>query len=163
MASMTRAPVPALLLGVGLLFGACGAEPMLPAADPTLVPAARALAESFDPVAIVARLPTGAGCSGVAVGKEIDQSYAHLAWQLTCPRGPGDRTVYFQLVDAIEEWFAGRGIARGSGGGMIEDDLLFDGFSVSGAGTRGYVRTISNDLDAERLRITITFDVIATE
>jgi hypothetical protein len=153
----------ALLLCCALLCGACVAAPGPSAEAPTLGPGARTLAESFDPVAIVARLPTGAGCSGVTVEQDLDRSYADLAWQITCPRGRGDRTVYFQLVDAIEAWFASHGAAHGSGSGMMEDDLLFDGFSFSLAGTRGHVRTISNDLDEQRLRITVTLDAIATE
>ena len=158
----SRAWVAGPLMAAALIIGACGAGSLSQAAVPTLPTTGTRLAESFDPIAIAHSLESGADCTGTRAEHAIEESYAHLTWRLVCPRPPGDRTVYFQLVDAVEAFIATAGATIGSGSGIAEDDLLLDGTSFTFDGVRGHVRVMSNDLDEERLLIVVTLDEVAS-
>jgi hypothetical protein len=58
--------------------------------------------ERFDLAAILKTIDGRSVCRLEGGGSSGTSDRVHIAWTVTCPRPGSDRTVYFQLTDAIE-------------------------------------------------------------
>ncbi len=91
------------LVLVGLLTACAASAPpsVQPVGHAVKGPADIAL-DRFDLAAILKTVDGGSACHLEGGGRSGSSDRVHIAWTVTCPRPGGDRTVYFQLADAIE-------------------------------------------------------------
>ena len=110
------------MLGVISVVMACGIEaPTTPPTTPIPVarvpkgPADDAL-DRFDLAEIIASVDPGAVCQLDDRGGGGNEERTHRSWTVVCPRPGRDRTIYFELSDAIQAKLKSIATINGSSG-----------------------------------------------
>ena len=151
------------VLALAAVVATCGEAPASARPTSTLDPLSIRLVEWYDPVALASDHEWGQGCAEVARSGEPQATEVHAFWAVDCPRGPGDRTIYFLLEEdtkaAIEA--AGGRIGSGSGQGNADRGLLSQSWEFSMPGATGFGRITSTDVGEDQIRILITLDILA--
>jgi hypothetical protein len=138
--------------------------PIPTVADLRQHPVGRAVLAEFDPGALVARQAGGATCRSHRLGDELG-GVTRMLTTIRCAHEAADRTIAFQLADAIRPELERLGVVVREGGGTWEADdptdvVLTWGWAGTSPGLRVTVQEVLVDAGAE-LVILVTTDLAA--